>query len=204
VLVWKPLVETLLTLDIPGSVLAAFIAFISGPPFGFLITQVWYMIFDKRFRWIRNLDDEPVKTLVSYGVVEDVDKVRIVNDYLYNKYAKSYRKVLSQRINLYHSICSTCVALVLGFFTGYLLRSFFRTPLPIFWIKDWWKCSLWQWWDLIHLTIWCLLPIVLVILYVRQRSIRNEVKKMQLFIVKTFKDKINELPDEYKKVEPHV
>lgn len=191
-LIWKPVVETFVGFNIPSSVIVAFVTFISGPPFGFLITQLWYVLFHKFWYWERKTDEDPLKTFVGYGVVNDPKKARIALNYLSRKYEKPARIFLFRRVNLYHAICSTFLALVLGFGFGYLLRIFLRVTIPI--LRPY---RLWNWWDYTQLTTWVSFAIILLVLWWSKSSVSREISEMQLFIVRKIKDKISELPKEY-------
>jgi len=59
--------------------------------------------------------------------------------------------------------------------------------------------SLWEWWDLAHLTIFILWLLSLCVLWWGKSSIRKEIGDMQLFFVRKLEDKICELPKEYLK-----
>jgi len=157
-LIWKPVVATFIASGIPASVLAAFTVFVSGPPFGFLITQLWYILFHKFWYWEGSVDEEPLKTFVGYGVVNEVRKARTALNYLYHNYERKARIFLYRRINLYHSVCSTFLALLTGVGVGYAVRWIFGATLPFtegFEALDWRT----------HVAIWLSLFFILLILW---------------------------------------
>lgn len=122
----------------------AFLAFLSlftGSAIGFLISQIWLLIFKRnanmrRHGIIRELEpatEALIKTLEKHGLEEIEDKKKVVTaicDYIvYSEKEKKLISMINRRWDVYHTLSSILLALVIGTGVGIGFRIYYEVFL---------------------------------------------------------------------------
>lgn len=192
--------------DFSGPLLAAFLAFVGGIPTGFIISQLYFLLFQatggygKRIDWPALFKRNQAKfklrshleTVSKYGAPKG--KELIVFDFvLHGSKEEGIIRYLHRRWDIIHSLWSTILALVLALPFGFILvPKALERPVTIevgsFFQLDFARQFL----------IICVLFFVF-ILWLATRKVQKEVDNMHELIVKTKKEAIQKQSQLYKK-----
>jgi hypothetical protein len=178
---WRVVLEELSKIPgISGPLLAGFLTFIWGVPAGFLISQLYFIIFTAfggyRGRWKLR---KHLELLEKYGVPKD--KLVCVYDYiLHGSQEKGIITYLDRRWNIVHSLKATILALILALPFGFILIPL-ALEKPLTWPNP---------------AGWILIVITLsfsIIIWFCIKPIESEIDDMQELIVKKNKGRLSKI-----------
>jgi len=158
--------------DVIG-ILLGFLTLLSGQPIGFLVSQIWYSLFD-RLGWRSKVMKEPFEILVKNNHVLKEFR-QVIFDYLMNSEKnQNLRYYLDRRWDLGNLLGSTAIAVLLSGFFGYLVRlCFFLSEVqPITW-------------TVYDLGIIIILVILFLSLWYNTRRVLREDKDMSVLIIRS-------------------
>jgi len=134
---YPKLMDLFFQIRIPQNVefIAAFLAFFSllgGGAIGFLVSQVWYLIYNWILPAKYKLNKARKLLEDAYGLIDNFNRQTIFLDYVVHHSNKEILTYMQRRFDLLHTLGSTLFAIFFGSLFGFLVRiDCFRTDITL-------------------------------------------------------------------------
>jgi len=129
----KPIHILFRTIGFPASLIIAVITFFSGIPFGFMISQIWWWIFESRGGYVR-IHCEPRDSIREIKYSEGINhnklkRIALPRLYFIVAEQEEYVQNAIRRLGtIYHSLRAAGLSLLLGLLTGLTLKTTMLAP----------------------------------------------------------------------------